>query len=338
MPFLVVSHRHEMIPFAYRLKNQGHTTELLVCTERFEKAWEGKFDHVMPAREVRHTENLKPVMQMAERGELHVLCDSLKVSKKFEGIPNFYGTTLVEEYDPPTSLLRLGGWWTGDGWLNPHLLVCDLGAWPGGYGTNVLGGLTLIRLGRENLGLFEEFISPVAETLGKLPDFRGLVQAGVQESAAGRLTLQGASFGWPFLQSHAYVSELENLSTHFVGEPEALPERTVTVVPVSLPPWPYTKGVSTEGLVLQGLTPKQVAQVFWHDVRLNTEQRTLSSGGLDGLLGVVRGASHNPRLARSKAIRLAASLSVPEKQFRPDAGGLVDDVLAQLEDRLGIVV
>ena len=338
MSFLVVSHRHDLIPFAYRLKNQGSKTELVICTERFEKAWEGKFDTIIPARETRHLENLGPALEMARAGEVVVLSDNYKVGDMFQGVETFYGTQRVEEYNAPTSLLRIGGWWSDGKLQNPHLLVCDLGAWPGGYGPATLGGLTLIRVEGDNATTLSEFIEPVLHLLRSKYDFRGLVQVGVTETASGELSVEGVTLGWPFLQAHAYVSELDDFATHLQGEQVCLPQKTVAVVPISLPPWPLRTGVSPEGVELKGLTPKQIGQVFWHDVQLDSEKRTLHSAGLDGLLGVARGAAHNPQLARSKAVALALTLQVPEKQIRPDFGGAVDTVLAQLEARLGIVV
>jgi hypothetical protein len=339
LSFLVISHRHDLIPFAFRLKNQGSKTELVICTERFEKAWEGKFDCVIPARETRHLENLGPVLEMAQSGEVTVISDNRKVSEMFHGVETFYGIQEVEEYNAPSSLLRIGGWWRDGELHNPHILVCDLGTWPGGYGPEDLGGLTLIRIDSDNATTLLEFIKPILHLLSEsYPDFQGLTQVGVTESASGELVPEGLQLGWPTLHSHAYVSELESLASHLEGELEPLPSRVVTVVPVSLPPWPLWEGAADEAVELKGLTPKQIGQVFWHDVQLDSSSRTLRSAGLDGLLGVTRGAAHSPQLSRSRALQLALALQVPEKQLRPDAGASVELVLAQLEARLGILV
>jgi len=340
MSFLVVSHRHDLIPFAYRLKNQGHKTELVVCTELFQKAWEGKFDHILPAKEV-NAENLGPSLDLARRGEVTVISDNFKTSRMFEGVDNFYGVLSLEEFDKPTSPVRVGVWYENEAFTNPHLLIYDLGTWPGGLGPAIPGGLTLLRIEGENIGFFHEFIAPLVDTLART-SFQGLVQVGIQEDPVKGLVPDGLQLGWPFLQSHAFVSELESLSSLLEKSPQTLPKKAVTVVPVSLPPWPYRgsrrAGVSKEGREVSGLTPKQVAQIFWHDVRLNTDTRTISSGGLDGLLGVSRGAANTPLLAVLRARALATALDVEEKQYRPEAGAAVESTLAQFEARLGIVL
>jgi len=337
MSFLVVSHEHALIPFAYRLKLQGSPTELVVCSERFEKAWEGKFDHILPAKEVSKS-NLAPSLELTKAGEVITLSDNRKTSKMFEGVANFFGVTQMKEYPQPNSVLRLGAWFDGDAFQLPHLLICDMGAWPGGYGPAQLGGLTLVRLDSENDNLFHEFTSPIRELLRTEYPFRGLVQVGLTEDQTGRPEIQGVQCGWPFLHSHAFVSELPSLATLLESGEGELPRRIVTVVPVSLPPWPLRAqvGKARPPVEIEGLTPKQLAQVFWHDVRLDPVKRKVSSGGLDGLLGVARGAAHTPELARSRALAVALSVRVPEKQVRPDAGALVPGVLAELEARLGI--
>ena len=347
MSFLVVSHRHELIPFAYRLKNQGEKTELVVCTPRFEKAWEGKFDRILPAKEVSRT-NLEPTLELARAGQVTVLSNNHKTSKMFNEVDSFYGTCEVEEYPKPSSLLRVGGWWEGGELHNPHLLIYDLGAWPGGYGPNVPGGMTLIRVEPSQVPLLLEAIEPLTTLLQEKYWFQGLLQASLKESLLGQLEIEGVELGWPFLQSHAFLSELESFSSLLLKEPVELPQKVVTVVPVSLHPWPVEfewngpdrqpRLRSPESLPIGGLSSKQISQVFWHDVQLDIEQRTIKTGGLDGLLGIARGAAHTPHLARKRAMTLALSMTVPEKQVRPDAAGAVSEALAQLEERLGVVL
>ena len=349
MSFLVVSHQHELIPFAYRLKHQGHNTQLLVCSERFEKAWEGKFDHFMPAADV-NKENLEPTLEMAKRGEVTVLSDNRSTSRMFEGVETFYGICEMEEYPLPRGPLRFGGWFNGEEIVNQHVIVCDEGAWPGGLGPQRLGGLTLIRLSDEHSMLLDQVSAGLMDLWRSKYKFQGLVQIGIEETAQGEVVVQGVQCGWPTLQSHAFVSELEDFAGLLAGDSVELPQRVVVVVPISIPPWPVLiresrrKHESREGPVeltasrpVEGLTPKQVAQVFWHDVVLNTDDKTISSGGLDGLLGVARGAAGNVALARARAVGIAAALRVDEKQCRPDVGALVDQALAGIETRFGIV-
>jgi hypothetical protein len=339
MGYLVVSHEHGLIPFAYRLKLQGYKTELVVSSERFEHSWEGKFDHILPAKEV-NKENLGPSLELAKAGNVTVLSDNRKTSSMFEGVESFFGVTEIEEYPKPQSIVRLGGWFDGEAFQNPHLLICDVGVWPGGYGPVQLGGLTLIRLDAENHNLFHEFIAPVRDLLLEKYKFQGLVQAGLQEDSSGRPEVQGVQCGWPFLQSHAFLSELENFAGLLDHETVELPRKIVTVVPVSVPPWPMIvyRGPPIPEREVGGLTPKQMSKVFWHDVQLDSVKRKVRSGGLDGLLGVTRGAADTPDLARSRSLAIALTIQVPEKQVRPDAGCLVAQTIAEFEGKLGVVL
>ena len=201
----------------------------------------------------------------------------------------------------------------------------------------------MVRLQGDNEQLFHQFTEPIRDLLRDQYQFRGLVQVGFREGPTGGLEIQGIECGWPFLHTHAFVSELESLADLLEGKTVELPQRIVQVVPVSLPPWPLVirpkeTGVPSlkESREVEGLTPKQLAQVFWHDVQLDPVKRKVASGGLDGLLGVTRGAAHTPELARSRCLAIALAIQVPEKQFRPDAGALVPQVLAEFEARLGI--
>jgi hypothetical protein len=337
MNFLVVSQYHDLIPFAYRLKNQGNKTELVICTRRYEKAWKGKFDCVLPAKEV-NAENLQGALDLARAGEVVVISDSFNTSRMFEGVENFYGVTKSHEFEKPTSPVRVGAWYSDGKFSNPHLLIYDLGTWPGGLGPLVPGGLTLVRIEGENVGLFRGLVSHLEGLLSE-QNFQGLLQVGVREDPVKGLVPEGLQLGWPFLQSHAFVSELDSFSSLLEKSPQALPKKVVAVVPVSLPPWPdhYTVG-SRAGVEVGGLTPKQVAQIFWHDVQLDSETRTITSGGLDGLLGIARGSADTALLAVLKARTLVQAISVEEKQYRPDFGAAVESTLAQLEARFGIVL
>ena len=165
MSFCVVSHRHGLIPFAFRLQNQGAKTELVVCTERFEKAWEGKFEKILPAKEARHVGNLEPVLEMTKAGEVIVLSDNLDVSRMFNGVPGFFGLQRTSRWEKPKSVLRGGFWWNGEELHNPHVLLCDVGVWPGGMGASELGGLTLIRLDGDNAQNFHQLTEPVLQLL-----------------------------------------------------------------------------------------------------------------------------------------------------------------------------
>jgi hypothetical protein len=139
--------------------------------------------------------------------------------------------------------------------------------------------------------------------------------------------VSGMTAGWPFLHSHAFLSELEDFAgllsapvleatTDGASPPVLLPKKFVTVLPVSRPPWPTRKARFRFDLApIEGLTPEHMGRVFWHDVQVNPEAGKLTTAGLDGLVGVVRGAADTSQLALVRALEVALRLQLPEKQF-----------------------
>jgi hypothetical protein len=340
MEFLVISQRHGLIPLAHRLRLEGHAVDLIVWKRRFERAWDGKITKLLRGSkgEIQHDSDTMRTVQDHVRQGRAVLLTDVPGLEGFDGTPYKFGVLGGEQ--EPTSAIRLGGWFTGEALVDPHLLVCDVGAWPGGLGAPVLGGMTLVRPGPQaELGFLEELWRPFLERL-KAMDFRGLVGAGLRQSADdGGVRLEGLDAGWPWLQRHAWLSELTNFGGVLLGELPIMEEgsRFTTVLPVTVPPWPVWDAPTREEPVkVEGLTPADMQQVFWHDVVVDEEHRSLRSAGLDGLLGVVRGAAFTPELARARALERAGRLRVPGKQYRPDVGMRVGEVLASLELQFGL--
>ncbi|MFQ6027463.1 MAG: hypothetical protein ACE5Q6_08230 [Dehalococcoidia bacterium] len=175
----------------------------------------------------------------------------------------------------------------------------------------------------------------------KTASFHGLFHFDVEEDATtGELRLRGLSAGWPWLHTEVFLAELTNFGEVLQGSLPELARRFVTVLPVTQPPWPNSRqGERREPIEVKGLTPTQQGQAFWFDVSMDTEHRKLFTVGLDGLLMVATGSSDSsPALARARALELAVRLDVPEKQYRVDAGQLVDPVLSTLEERWGVVL
>ena len=81
-----------------------------------------------------------------------------------------------------------------------------------------------------------------------------------------------------------------------------------------------------------------MGRVFWHDVQVDPEAGKLTTAGLDGLVGVVRGAADTSELALVRALEVALRIELPEKQFRSDAGRRVQSVLSELEGRFGVLL
>ncbi len=143
--------------------------------------------------------------------------------------------------------------------------------------------------------------------------------------------------GWVPLHSHAFISDQPSVTSVLWGSAPVFPKAFTTVIPVSIPPWPFPSPPAVEvGIPIAGphyqdgkLTPEQLGNMFFHDMSIQNGQPV--TAGLDGLVCVVRGSANSPLLARQKAISLAQTVTLPEKQFRPDVGANVEPLLASLE-------
>ena len=231
--YLVISETHSLLPFAHRLRaGEGQEVEVLIWRARYEEAWDGKFHPVKRGQRGQvQPEDMAPVVAMAEQDNMVVLSDVPSLPTVFGNVPGFHGTHQFKER--PVGPERLGFWFDGEALHLPHLLVYDLGQWPGGLGPSVPGGLTLLRLDPDHDLLTRLDLTKVLDEL-KAATFKGLVQVGLDSS----LQVQGALAGWPFLQTHAFVGELDSLAALLNGEHANLEQRVVTVLPVSQPPWP----------------------------------------------------------------------------------------------------
>lgn len=365
MKVILFTHDHALLPIAHKLTLEGHEVDLFTWKPRFEKAWNGLLERTLPSKQWRvpnpgkglkiDFNALKPTIEAAEGGA-PVLIDFDWKEHPFEKAPNLFGVFPWNQ--TPNTVLRVGAWFDGKNLSCPHFLVADMGAWPGGMGASVLGGLTLIRSPfPENLdevlvddelaaAVFGEggaFLNGGLEYWLQQHGFRGLVQIGlvqVREQVDGplRFKLSGITAGWPFLHWHAFLSELPNLGDVLQGAEPVLPKKYVTVLPVTIPPWPGPSDRPAAEVPIEGLTPKRQGQVFWHDIRIQKDSKSLATGGLDGLVAVVPGAADTPSLSRAHALEVASQLAVPQRQLRVDVGSSLPAVLAHLEASYGWVL
>ena len=337
MKFLTASNTHGLLPLHHRLRREGHDCEALVWRSKYDKAWDGSVAKLLRQRDGSlNASNLKDAVSEAQKGGLGVLTDVHRVAELFHTAPLLHRT--YKTPTTPVDAVRVGGWFTGEEVRAPHLLVADVGAWTGGLGPAVLGGLTLIRTSLSPELLKEA--TQAATTQMKQQGFKGLFHFDILEvPETGELKLNGMEVGWPWLHTQAFVAELASLGTVLQGEEPTLQCRYVTAMPVSIPPWPSERQGPGEEVPIEGLTPTQQGRMMWHDIKVRPSERKLTTAGLDGLVGVALGASNStPALARARALELCQRLQVPELQYRQDAGARVDQALATLEDRWGFSV
>jgi hypothetical protein len=340
--FLVFSETHSLVPVAHRLRLHGVPTELIIRKKSFEKAWDGKITKVLRKQDgTLNNENLDIARTRVASGDTCLISDTPYLHE-FSG-PNIFAT--MEWAERPEGAARVGAWFDGETLRGHHLIVMDLGAWPGGLGPPIAGGITLVIPPIDlDMSFMDQLWKPIADKL-KAQGFKGLVQAGMQQSTeTGDIELHGVEAGWPWLHTHAWLSELTNLDQVLLGAAAPVFEtetRYVVALPVSIPPWPIWPVQSQSRAVelsLEGLSHRDATHWFWHDVTIEAQAGELRSAGQDGLLGVARGSGHHLELARAFALEQAAKLQVPGKQLRADVAAQTSGILASLELRFGIKV
>ena len=359
MKFLVLSHTHSLLPFAYRLQLSGQEVQPVVSVRAFEAAWRGKMEPSPRDPKGRLDGTWLAALAESSKQDTIVLTDDWKLQALFleAGAPNIFGVHRQQHttMEGLTGGLRFGAWFDGENLHGHHALVVDRGAWPGGMGPNIDGAMTMIRVDNpETIGEIDRLATVWREEL-KSGDFRGLVQFGLNfQTEHGEPEIDGMTAGWPFLHTHAFLSELEDFSSLLSASSpileanqaldeqspnHLLPRKFVTVLPISRPPWPTRKARFRFDLApVEGLTPIQTGRVFWHDVQVDTEAGKLTTAGLDGLVGIVRGAADTSELALGRVLEVALRLQMPEKQFRSDCGRRVQLALSELEGRYGVLL
>lgn len=338
MKILVISHRHYLLPFAWRLKREGHDVEV-ACWHaskstrqkgKWDHAWDGKFKNFLPSNKHDHQESVARVREAAEEGQAFVVTDSREWARRFEGYERLVG---VLEPEGERTSVKLGSWFDGEQHEGVHLLVVDHGAQTGGLGPSASGGVTLVRQEGDPL-LFQHLLNLHTDRL-KSAGFRGLVSVDVAFTQDGRLESVGCEAGWPWLHTHAFAADQPALGDLVVGvarEP-VFPRRHVVALPVSMPPWPLDCNLRAPEVKIEGLDTEAVKHMFFHDMTFKDGE--VWTAGLDGLVAVVRGSADRLELARRKALLLASKIELPEKQYRADVGGQTEQVLSAFEE-LGI--
>ena len=318
---LVLSHHHELLPFANRLRSEGYHPEVAVWRERYSAAWEGLG---LRRRLLDYSE------QTVETTVPTVLSGNHTV--QFSSTAKVYGTLVPETV--PADAIRFGGWFDGEQVHLKHLLVVDRGAWVGGAGPQVDACATLVWLDPTALvGFLDSSYTEITQYL-KDQAFKGLFQFDMKEEPDG-FKRHGLRAGWPPLHTHAFLAELQGFGELLQGGIPTPPSVLyVTALAITVPPWP-NPGKSPRQPIT-GLTQTQLGQFFWHDVRQADSGLGLETAGLDGLVGVAIGSSTlTPELARLKAQELAFRIQLTGKQYRTDGGLSVPGVLATLEARFG---
>lgn len=336
LPVIIVSKEHHLLPLAHRLRNiEGVPTTTIVWKKSYERAWDGMVEKDLLASEGEIRRESIEVLEDAARAGSPVVHDVPTLLSAFEGAPLVYPATSLAS-DPVRNLnpVRFGGWFDGNGVFAPHVLVYDMGAWPGGMGRQVPGGLTLIAVGEQ----WSDVLPPP-----QFPDgFRGLFNVEIIQSEEG-FSVGEYEYGWPHLHTQAFMGGAHATWSRVLTGDEVpeLHQHYTVALPVTIPPWPSSNhkavGRAMSDLLIE-LDPAAHSNVYWHDVRVDTEEKALFTAGLDGLVGVVHASYNTFEAARLKVLQVAQMLQVPERQLRVDVGAQVPGFLAGLEEAYGMTL
>ncbi len=335
-PIIIISREHKLLPLAHRLRNvEGWPTEVVVWKSSYEKAWEGMLEKdVLSSKREIHESSVSNWLKRIQEDILVAVND----------VPNLaqWGTAnnfARYSFNATPVSVRLGCWYQEGTPYLPHLLVYDMGAWPGGIGMRVPGGLTLIAcLSEGNKQLWYELFNNADVSI--LENFNGLTNVGLVESQ-GKLVLEGWETGWPDLHTQVFMSAVEGSWGQLLTR-GVLPvfTNTFTVgLPVTVPPWPGSGNTQSQGRGIKDieidLNPKLHKHVYWHDVKVQVEEKKLLTAGLDGLVGVVHANSDSFENALQKALGISNLIGLSEKQYRSDIGGGVRMLESQLNEHYG---
>jgi len=337
MNVLVLSARHQLLPFARRLANDGHSVETVVYSGhkgKYERAYRGVLDFVTSAKDSERNEKLGALKELAASGKMTVIADHCRAARDFAGAEALFQQ--IEQKSDPVGTVRFGAWFDGAEFCAPHLLIVDEGMQAGGLGAAGDGSLTLVRV--SDMATQERILKLAEPQANELveKEFRGLVQWTVEFEDSELSLGEGRFLGWPPLHTHAFVSELEDFGGLLEGDSPILKKKYTVALHITQAPYPYHTGQPPEEVPVV-LPEAAQAQMFWHDIRVDQEARELRTAGLDGWVGVAHAGGDSFDLAHDLALSVAGSIGLREKQFRMDAGAQVRTVLGVLESELGII-
>ena len=323
MKITVISNKHGLLPFAWRLKKEGAEVSTVVVKDRYEKAWAGLLEKDLVGRQ-KSQESWQGLSDSLRQDGSLVLCDSPKVVKTLSGYEGLYGIA-DGNTDSPGGLIVAGWLHPSAGILRPHYLLPDYGLQSGGQGPAVLSGAVLYR--PQSRDLFSSKFVPLEAM--EQSGHKGLFYCFMKfNTVTTELELDHFWLGWHPILSQISLAEEELLPLLDGKADSPKPQYTIGVV-VSVPPYPYECNLTSSVRPIQYPSSDLLKDVFFHDVTI--EGNNINVAGTDGLVAIVRGTSSILEHARKLATLRSSALSTPEIQFRQDVGSRVSTPLAALE-------
>lgn len=312
MKIAVISRTHQLLNYAFTLKDQGHEVSVQIQSKNYRRAWQGllELDYVKWE-------------DLLQQEDTIILTDSPESTKALAGHPHLWGTHTHRPASQPN--ITLGAWFDGTLFHDYHWFFPEWGAWVGGQGPQICAAGTLV-LPPTFKGPTHVF-GELAES-GELEGYRGLVQVALDHRDN---SIVGADFraGWLPIHSYLYLSTQEDIAMTLAGGGGLATEAKQYYLgaQVSRSPWPHQKDV--EIVPLPGVTSESSKEVMFQNI--NLEGGLLQSIGTDGSIGVVRGSGNSLQAAQASLLGVAQTVSLPDLQLRTDVGQGVPGILVGLE-------
>ena len=336
--FLVASKTHSLLPFAFKLQKEGADTKVFVSKSRFSKTWSGLLAKDFEWSEGQRARDRKPVLPQdlvdeVMAGERVLVTDDPHLASTMAEAPKKFITLGGRWKLQDVPHLFVGAWVTPSGLSMPHWIVPEWGAQTGGMGALVLGGVTMI-----SQQVFMGPIELLEKQLQEMQDegFQGLAWTGIRyNDLLKHWESVGTMAAWIFPGIHALVANLSTSLSYLLcggaesDSPPILSKPFTMALPVSVPPYPTSCNVNAPKVEIYNLSRELMKSVFFHDISL--EDKKIWVQGTDGLVGVVTGSGNSYDMAQSRVLSVAASLQLPQKQYRTDIGAGLGSVLVGLE-------
>jgi hypothetical protein len=119
---IIVSDRHALLPFAWRLRKEGVDIKVVVFRDRFEKAWEGILPKALSGKE-KNREGWDKLIEEAQDPDTLVITDSRKAEAMFKGTEaKVLGSGPHQQFTDIPALF-LVGWFNGEETQEPMALL-----------------------------------------------------------------------------------------------------------------------------------------------------------------------------------------------------------------------